>query len=68
MPTLLIPEEAHRYVPAKNQASASRSSQVFERIAKEGRKFGLSLMLATQRPSELSATVASQCGTLSPTA
>ncbi len=37
---------------------------VFERIAKEGRKFGLSLLLASQRPSELSETVVAQCGTV----
>jgi hypothetical protein len=64
LPTLLILEEAHRYVPSGALRDRSRSSQVFERIAREGRKFGLSLMLATQRPSELSSTVASQCGTV----
>ena len=41
-----------------------RSTAVFERIAKEGRKFGLSLLLASQRPSELSETVVAQCGTV----
>jgi DNA helicase HerA-like ATPase len=43
---------------------ASRSAAVFERIAKEGRKFGLSLLLASQRPSEVSETVVAQCGTV----
>lgn len=61
-PVLLVLEEAHRYVPAAT--SDQRSAVVFERIAKEGRKFGISLMLASQRPSELSPTVLAQCGTL----
>lgn len=61
-PVLLVLEEAHRYVPASS--SDQRSAVIFERIAKEGRKFGISLMLASQRPSELSPTVLAQCGTL----
>ena len=62
-PILLVLEEAHRYIP--NQPSKeSRAAATFERIAKEGRKFGVSLMLASQRPGELSTTVVSQCGTL----
>ncbi|MCC5582173.1 DUF87 domain-containing protein, partial [Microtetraspora sp. AC03309] len=58
-PLLLVLEEAHRFIPSRRDAGAagSRSSLVFERIAKEGRKFGLSLLLASQRPSELSETV-----------
>jgi uncharacterized protein len=64
LPMLLVLEEAHRYIPAQKTEQASRSSAAFERIAKEGRKFGVSLMLASQRPSELSRTVLSQCGTL----
>jgi hypothetical protein len=63
-PMLLVLEEAHRYIPAQRSEQASRSSAAFERIAKEGRKFGVSLMVASQRPSELSRTVLSQCGTL----
>lgn len=65
-PLLLILEEAHRFVPARQDPAgdSGRSASVFERIAKEGRKFGLSLLLASQRPSELSETVVAQCGTV----
>lgn len=65
-PLLLVLEEAHRFIPARQDMSGSgtKSTAVFERIAKEGRKFGLSLLLASQRPSELSETVVAQCGTV----
>lgn len=65
-PVLLVLEEAHRFIPARTNilGAGSRSTAVFERIAKEGRKFGLSLLLASQRPSELSETVVAQCGTV----
>lgn len=65
-PLLLVLEEAHRFIPSRLDATGgvSRSAAVFERIAKEGRKFGLSLLLASQRPSELSETVVAQCGTV----
>ena len=65
-PILLVLEEAHRFIPARREqfGPGSRSTAVFERIAKEGRKFGLSLLLASQRPSELSETVVAQCGTV----
>jgi DNA helicase HerA-like ATPase len=63
-PMLLVLEEAHRFVPARTDGPGARSAQVFERIAKEGRKFGVSLLLASQRPSELSETVIAQCGTV----
>jgi len=65
-PLLLVLEEAHRFIPSRRDtgAAGSRSAMVFERIAKEGRKFGLSLLLASQRPSELSETVVAQCGTV----
>lgn len=65
-PVLLVLEEAHRFIPSRQDPAggASRSAAVFERIAKEGRKFGLSLLLASQRPSELSETVVAQCGTV----
>nr|WP_172688437.1 DUF87 domain-containing protein [Corynebacterium glutamicum]AMQ45208.1 hypothetical protein [Corynebacterium glutamicum] len=65
-PVLLVLEEAHRFIPARTNTfgAGSRSTAVFERIAKEGRKFGLSLLLASQRPSELSETVVAQCGTV----
>jgi len=65
-PLLLVLEEAHRFIPARRDVgvTGSRSAMVFERVAKEGRKFGLSLLLASQRPSELSETVVAQCGTV----
>jgi DNA helicase HerA-like ATPase len=65
-PLLLVLEEAHRFIPARQEPGGGpgRSASVFERIAKEGRKFGLSLLLASQRPSELSETVVAQCGTV----
>jgi DNA helicase HerA-like ATPase len=65
-PLLLVLEEAHRFIPSRQDPSGGpgRSAGVFERIAKEGRKFGLSLLLASQRPSELSETVVAQCGTV----
>ncbi len=63
-PMLLVLEEAHRYIPNTSGGKDSRAAATFERIAKEGRKFGVSLMLASQRPGELSTTVVSQCGTL----
>ena len=65
-PVLLVLEEAHRFIPARRDSNGvgTRSTAVFERIAKEGRKFGLSLLLASQRPSELSETVVAQCGTV----
>lgn len=61
-PVNLILEEAHRYVPKQSSgASALDAPKIFERVAKEGRKYGLFLMLSSQRPSELSGTVLSQC-------
>lgn len=60
-PLMMVYEEAHRYVP-KNQLSKYRDTRVaVERIAKEGRKYGISEMIVTQRPSEVSPTVLSQC-------
>ena len=63
-PILLICEEAHRYLPAhENEATRSVRRQL-ERVAREGRKYGVCLGLVSQRPSELSDTALSQCGTL----
>lgn len=62
-PTLLILEEAHHYLRQRAVEESSMSSLAYERLAKEGRKFNLALMLSTQRPSELSPSVLSQCGT-----
>ncbi len=66
LPTVLVMEEAHTFIKrykddAENQSSATICCQVFEKIAREGRKFGLGLVLSSQRPSELSPTVLSQC-------
>ncbi|AKS43213.1 ATP-binding protein [Wenzhouxiangella marina] len=68
LPTVLVMEEAHTFIKrykedVENQDAASICCQVFERIAREGRKFGLGLVLSSQRPSELSPTVLSQCNT-----
>jgi len=61
VPVLLVYEEAHKYVP-NSDLSKYRSSKVsIERIAKEGRKYGVTLLLASQRPSEISETIFSQC-------
>lgn len=62
IPTLLVLEEAHHYLrpPAVGEDEIGRSL-AYERLAKEGRKFGLALWLSTQRPSEISPTVLSQC-------
>jgi hypothetical protein len=63
-PTLLVLEEAHHYLrPIGDGDEVSANSLAYERLAKEGRKFGVGLWLSTQRPSELSATVLTQCGT-----
>jgi hypothetical protein len=68
LPTVLVMEEAHTFVKSykediENQDAAAVCCQVFERIAREGRKFGLGLVLSSQRPSEISPTVLSQCNT-----
>lgn len=62
IPIALILEEAQNYIPEKDRNDrVSISKKVFERIAREGRKFGVSLLISSQRPSELSKTVLSQC-------
>jgi hypothetical protein len=63
-PVLLICEEAHRYVPADKTGSGQAVRKILERIAKEGRKYGVALGLITQRPSDLAEGVLSQCGTI----
>ncbi|RKY41131.1 MAG: ATPase, partial [Candidatus Omnitrophota bacterium] len=61
-PVVLVLEEAHNYIPEKTKGDRESVSKIiFERIAREGRKFGLSLVISSQRPSELSRTVLSQC-------
>lgn len=62
MPVVIALEEAQNYIPEHNvKDRESISRKVFERIAREGRKYGLSLLVSSQRPSELSKTVLSQC-------
>lgn len=60
-PVLFICEEAHRYVPNHGEAQYKEAQDAIRRIAKEGRKYGLGLMLISQRPSDVEATVLSQC-------
>jgi len=60
-PILLVCEEAHRYVPNIGEAQYEAAQEAIRRIAKEGRKYGLGLILVSQRPSEVEATVLSQC-------
>ena len=61
-PILLVCEEAHRYIPSNGEKSSV--GRILSRIAKEGRKYGVSLGLITQRPSDLEEGVLSQCGTI----
>ena len=63
-PILLVCEEAHRYVPADEDVGFAATTRAISRIAKEGRKYGVSLGLVTQRPSELAVSALSQCGTI----
>jgi uncharacterized protein len=60
-PLLLVYEEAHKYAPKSDLARYRPSKTAIERIAKEGRKYGVTLLLASQRPSEISETIFSQC-------
>lgn len=62
LPIAIVLEEAQNYIPERNRNDReSIAKKVFERIAREGRKYGLSLIVSSQRPSELSKTVLSQC-------
>ena len=63
-PLLLVCEEAHRYVPRDGLPVFEPTRRAIDRIAKEGRKYGVSLCLVSQRPSELSTSSLSQCGTV----
>lgn len=63
-PTLLVLEEAHHYLrELSNDSESGKQGLAYERVAKEGRKYGLSLWISTQRPVEVSPTVLGQCGT-----
>lgn len=61
IPLLLVYEEAHKYVPNSDMVKYRALRDSIERIAKEGRKYGVSLLLASQRPSEISDTIFAQC-------
>lgn len=61
VPFLLVLEEAHNYIPHSGGAKYNSVRKSIERIAKEGRKYGISLMIVSQRPSEISETIFSQC-------
>lgn len=60
-PLLLVYEEAHKYVPKSNLSKFRSSTLAIERIVKEGRKYGVTAMIVSQRPSEISETIFSQC-------
>lgn len=62
-PLTIICDEAHLYLPVRDAAEAAekRALEAFERIAKEGRKYGVSLLVVSQRPSDVSRTILSQC-------
>jgi DNA helicase HerA-like ATPase len=64
LPVLMVCEEAHRYIPAERGAGFAPTRRVLARIAKEGRKYGVSLCLVSQRPSELDSSILSQCNTI----
>ena len=61
IPVMIVCEEAHNYIPRNGGAEYNSSKKSIERIAKEGRKYGLSLMVVSQRPSEVSETILAQC-------
>lgn len=61
VPFLLVYEEAHNYIPKSQEVKYKAVREAVERIAKEGRKYGVSAMIVSQRPSEISETIFSQC-------
>jgi len=63
-PILLVCEEAHRYAPQDAELGFQPTREALARIAKEGRKYGISLCLVSQRPCELSTSILAQCNTL----
>ena len=64
MPIVLVCEEAHRYAPRNDHLGFEPAKRALSRIAKEGRKYGVSLCVVSQRPSELSPDMLSQCNTV----
>jgi DNA helicase HerA-like ATPase len=63
VPSLIVYEEAHNYISRHGKGAYGEARQSVERIAKEGRKFGVGTIVVSQRPSELSETLLSQCNT-----
>jgi DNA helicase HerA-like ATPase len=63
-PVTLVCEEAHRYVPANSNLGFEPCKRAIAKIAKEGRKYGASLCIVTQRPAEIDPTILSQCNTV----
>lgn len=61
VPVMIVGEEAHNYIPQRDDVAYRSSRKSLERVAKEGRKYGLSLMVVSQRPSEVSETIFAQC-------
>ena len=61
VPVMIVCEEAHNYIPQRDDVAYRSSKKSLERVAKEGRKYGLSLMVVSQRPSEVSETIFAQC-------
>ena len=64
VPVTLVCEEAHRYVPANSAMGFEPAKRAIAKIAKEGRKYGASLCIVTQRPAEIDPTILSQCNTV----
>ena len=64
VPVTLVCEEAHRYVPANPSLGFEPCKRAIAKIAKEGRKYGASLCIVTQRPAEIDPTILSQCNTV----
>lgn len=64
VPVTLVCEEAHRYVPMNSSLGFEPAKRAIARIAKEGRKYGASLCIVTQRPAEIDPTILSQCNTV----
>jgi DNA helicase HerA-like ATPase len=63
-PLLVVMDEAHRFLPAIGEGQATSAHRIMGKIAKEGRKHGVGLVVVSQRPSELEGTILSQCGTM----
>lgn len=64
VPITFVCEEAHRYVPREKNAGFEPTKSIISRIAKEGRKYGISLCVVSQRPGDLDPTILSQCSTI----